>query len=289
MSSSVLDKRPAKAATALRSSPRPGPLPGEPGPAAPSGRPFWILGAVVALLTFAVSLPSVRNGWVNWDDADNFLGNPHFRGLGWSTIRWIFTGSVQDAHWIPFTWLTLSLDHAMWGMNPAGYHLTSLLIHSINALLCYVLAYRLLELGFGAGARPRDLRLAAAVAALFFALHPLRVESVAWITERRDVLMGLFAFATVLAWLEACRSGAPGRPARRWYWTAVGCFAAALLSKVMLVGLPIVLVVLDVYPLRRLRADEARWPTPLLRLAILERAPFLPGARAVSGRSRPLA
>jgi hypothetical protein len=75
MSSSVLDKRPAKAATALRSSPRPGPLPGEPGPAAPSGR----LGAVVALLTFAVFLPSVRNGWVNWDDADNFLGNPHFR------------------------------------------------------------------------------------------------------------------------------------------------------------------------------------------------------------------
>ena len=74
MSSSVLDKRPAKAATALRSSPQPGPLPEEPGPAAPSGRPFWILGAVVALLTFAVFLPSVRNGWVNWDDADNFLG-----------------------------------------------------------------------------------------------------------------------------------------------------------------------------------------------------------------------
>ena len=124
----------------------------------------------MALLTFAVFLASVRNGWVNWDDADNFLGNPHFRGLGCSTIRWIFTGSVQDAHWIPFTWLTLSLDHAMWGMNPAGYHLTSLLIHSINALLCYVLAYRLLELGFGAGARPHDLRLAAAVANLG-ALH----------------------------------------------------------------------------------------------------------------------
>jgi len=70
----VLDKRPAKAATALRSSLQPGPLPGEPEPAAPSGRPFWILGAVVALLTFAVFLPSVRNGWVNWDDADNFLG-----------------------------------------------------------------------------------------------------------------------------------------------------------------------------------------------------------------------
>jgi tetratricopeptide (TPR) repeat protein len=226
-------------------------------------------------VTLAVFLPSVRNGWVNWDDADNFLGNPHFRGLGWSNIRWIFSGSVQDAHWIPLTWLTLSLDYVIWGMNPAGYHLTSLLIHSVNALLCYVLAYRLLELGFGARARPRDLRLAAAVAALCFALHPLRVESVAWITERRDVLMGLFAFSTVLAWLEACRSGAPGRPARRWYWTAVGCFAAALLGKVMVVGLPIVLVALDVYPLRRVPARGARWPTPLVRLAILEKAPFL--------------
>jgi hypothetical protein len=109
---------------------------------------------------------------------------------------------------------------------------------------------------------------------------------VAWITERRDVLMGLFAFATVLAWLEACRSGAPGRPARRWYWTAVGCFAAALLSKVMVVGLPIVLVVLDVYPLRRLRADEGRWPTPLLRLwEIRQAASEVPeAARVARGR-----
>ena len=275
MTFSVLQRRPAKAATALHSSPPPGPWPGEPATTASSERPFWILGAVVALVTFAVFLPSVRNGWVNWDDADNFLGNPHFRGLGWDNLRWIFAGSVQDAHWIPLTWLTLSLDYVVWGMNPAGYHLTSLLIHSVNALLCYALAYRLLELGFGATARPRDLRLAAAVAALFFALHPLRVESVAWITERRDVLMGLFAFSTVLAWLEACRSGASDRPARRWYWTAMGCFAAALLSKVMVVGLPIVLVVLDVYPLRRMRAGAPRRYPRVVRLALAEKAPFL--------------
>src|SRR4029453_10716480 len=141
MTSSVLAPSPAKAATALPSSPQPGPLPGEPPTVAPSERLFWILGAVVALVTLAVFLPSVWNGWANWDDADNFLGNPHFRGLGWSNIRWIFSGSVQDAHWIPLTWVTLSLDYVIWGMNPAGYHLTSLLIHSVNALLCYVLAY----------------------------------------------------------------------------------------------------------------------------------------------------
>lgn len=233
------------------------------------------MGAVVAVVTLAIFLPSVRNGWVNWDDADNFLGNPHFRGLGWANLRWILTGSVQDAHWIPVTWLTLSIDYVLWGMNPAGYHLTSAVIHAANAFLCYALAYRLLALGLGSGARPADLRLGAAVAALFFALHPLRVESVAWITERRDVLMGLFAFATVLAWLRACRSGADGRPARRWYWMAVVCFALALLSKVMVIGLPIVLIVLDVYPLRRAGLGHAGWRARLGRLVIVEKFPFL--------------
>jgi len=275
MTRSVLDRRPAKASTALNSSLDRGPVPRKQPSVVPAGRTFWTLGAVVAGVTLAVFLPSIRNGWVNWDDVDNFLGNPHFRGLGGANLRWILAGSVQDAHWTPLTWLTLSLDYVIWGMNPAGYHLTSLLIHSLNALLCYVLACRLLELGFGSGARPGDLRRAAIVAALFFALHPLRVESVAWITERRDVLMGMFAFSTLLVWLRACRSGADGRPARRWYWAAVVCFAAALLSKVMVVGLPIVLVALDVYPLRRIGASHARWRTRLVRLTVVEKAPFL--------------
>src|SRR5262245_47969167 len=224
---------------------------GRPSPA-PSGRAFWAVGAVVAALTLAVFLPAVRNGWVNWDDAHNFLDNPNFRGIGWSSLRWILRDSVQDAHWIPVTWLTLSLDYVFWGMNPAGYHLTSLTIHAVNALLCYVLAVRLLELGFGAGARPGELRLGGAMAALFFALHPLRVESVACVTERRDVVMAFFALATVLAWLRAWRRGTDQRPTRAWYWVAVACFALALLSKVMVIGLPIVLLVLDVYPLRRI-------------------------------------
>jgi len=274
MTRSVLDRRPAQTSTALTSSPGPGPREEAREPESRPERAFWVLGAVVAAVTLAVFLPSIRNGWVNWDDAHNFLGNPHFRGLGWANIRWILAGSVQDAHWIPLTWLTLSLDYVMWGMNPAGYHLTSALIHAVNAFLCYALAYRLLALGLGTSARPDDLRLGAAVTALFFALHPLRVESVVWITERRDVLMLLFALTTVIAWLRACRSSAGGRPARRWYWTAVVCFALALLSKVMVVGLPIVLMVLDVYPLRRDGVHHG-WRGRLLRLAIVEKAPFL--------------
>ena len=245
---------------------------GEQLPPAPSGRAFWAVGAIVAGLTFAIFLPAVRNGWVNWDDAHNFLDNPHFRGLGLSNLRWIVTGSVQDAHWVPLTWLTLSLDYVIWGMNPAGYHLTSLVIHTGNALLCYVVAYRVLELGLGPGATEGDLRLGAAMTALFCALHPLRVESVVWITERRDVVMGSFTLAAVLAWLRACRSGADGRPARAWYWAAVTCFALALVSKTMVIGLPIVLVVMDVYPIRRI---EARHRAQLVRGAIEEKAPFL--------------
>jgi hypothetical protein len=195
MTFSVLDKRPAKAATALHSSPPPGPMPGAPATQASSERPFWILGAVVAVVTFAVFLPSVRNGWVNWDDADNFLGNPYFRGLGWDNLRWIFAGSVQDAHWIPLTWLTLSLDYVVWGMNPSGYHLTSLLIHSVNALLCYALAYRLLKLGFGAHARPRDLRLAGPE-------HPaawIRLGVILWTHGQREEATRAWAQAVSLA------------------------------------------------------------------------------------------
>src|SRR5262249_45611351 len=239
---------------------------------ASSGRAFWVVGAVVAVLPLAVSLPAVRNGWVNWDDAHNFLDNPNFRGLGWSNLRWTLMDSVQDAHWVPLAWLTLSLDYVFWGMNPAGYHLTSLTIHAVNAFLCYVLAVRLLALGLGAGARQGELRLGGAMAALFFALHPLRVESVAWVTERRDVVMGFFALATVLAWLRAWRRGTDQRPTRAWYWVAVACFALALLSKVMVIGLPIVLLVLDVYPLRRI---GRRWLGPLVSPAIVEKVPFL--------------
>jgi tetratricopeptide (TPR) repeat protein len=274
MTLSVPDQRSAKALTPLDPPARPACPEGAP-PRAAAEPWFWVFGGLVALVTLLVFLPSVRNGWVNWDDADNFLGNPHFRGLGWVNLRWIFAGSVQDAHWIPLTWLSLSLDYVMWGMNPAGYHLTSVVIHAVNALLCYALVHRLLELALGADTPAPDLRLGAAVAALFFALHPLRVESVTWITERRDVLMGLFALVTVLAWLHACRSGSAARPSRRWYWTAVSCFALALLGKVMIVGLPIVLVALDVYPLRRAGPPGPGRPARLLGLAVTEKAPFL--------------
>src|SRR5439155_6897954 len=115
----------------------------------------------VAPVTLGIFLPPIENGWVNWDDDENFLWNPDYRGLGWAQIRWMFT-SAQQSVYCPVAWLTLGLDHVVWGMNPSGYHLTSILLHAANAGLVYLLAHRLLAFGLGAGpadpGAPEDAR-----------------------------------------------------------------------------------------------------------------------------------
>ena len=242
----------------------------------------WVLRLVpvlIALVTFAAFLPTLQNQFVNWDDADNFLDNPHYRGLGWSQLRWMWT-AFHMGHWIPLTWMTLGLDYRLWGMNPVGYHLTSLVLHAANAIVLYFVALRILGLALpDPGDRRRaSLALAAGFAALLFALHPLRVESVAWATERRDVLSGLFYLLTILVYLRARERGERGRG---WHWGAVGLFACALLSKSMAVSLPIVLLILDVYPLKRLGGATGWWSKSARRV-YLEKIPFvlLAGAAA---------
>jgi protein O-mannosyl-transferase len=167
-------------------------------------------------------------------------------------------------HWIPVTWLSFGVDHALWGMNAFGYHLTNILLHAANAGLVYVLALALLRLA-RPDASPGSVRLGAVVAALFFAVHPLRVESVAWVTERRDVLSALFYLLGVLAYLKAC--AAEGVPRRRWLAASIGAYALGLLSKSLIMSLPLVLLVLDVYPLRR---AAGRW-----RSVLVEKLPYL--------------
>ena len=242
--------------------------------------------ALVAVLTLAVFSPALGNDWVEWDDLFNFGDNPYYRGLGWPQIAWMFT-VAWGGHWTPIAWLTLGLDYVVWGMNPLGYHLQSLLWHAANAALVLVVAARLLRHAWPAAA-DGTLRLGAGTAALFFALHPLRVESVAWITERRDLVSGFFYLLTVLCWLVMLER--PGEARRRWYWATLGAYALALLSKSIVISLPFVLLVLDVYPLRRLTA--ANWRAPEGRRVLLEKAPFLVMAlvltvlTAVSFRSR---
>ena len=231
----------------------------------------WLIPVLIVLVTSAAFLPALQNQFLRWDDHKNFLGNPYYRGLGWIHLRWMWTTHL--GHYIPLTWMTLGLDYVLWGMNPLGYHLTNLLLHAANAVLFYFVAFRILGLGLPdpGDRRQADLVLSAGFAALVFAIHPLRVESVAWVTERRDVLSGLFYLSAILIYLRTCERGERGRG---WYWAAVGLFACALLSKSMVVNLPIVLLILDVYPLRRLGGATGWWSEPARRVYV-EKIPFV--------------
>jgi Tfp pilus assembly protein PilF len=237
----------------------------------------WLVPVLIALVTCAAFLPTLQNQFVSWDDADNFLDNPHYRGLGWSQLRWMWTTHL--GHYIPLTWMTFGLDYLLWGLNPVGYHLTSLLLHAANAVVFFFVVRRLLTLALPSPSeRGHALAVSAGFAALVFAIHPLRVESVAWATERRDVLSGLLYLLTILAYLRACEREERGRG---WHWLSVAVFGCALLSKSMVVNLPGVLVILDVYPLRRLGKATGWWSEPARRVYV-EKIPFVLLAAAAS-------
>jgi protein O-mannosyl-transferase len=228
------------------------------------------LAALIFTLALAAFLPAVGGAFLSWDDAENLVGNPHYRGFGPAHLAWIIT-AVHMGHYIPVTWLTFAVDYLVWGMNPAGYHLTAVLFHAVSAVLVYRLAVRLLAAGFGPGGPPPGaIQLGAALAALVWGLHPLRVESVAWITERRDVVSGALALAATLAYVKGVDEATPSGAIRRGlYWTAVACFTLAVFAKSIVVGLPLVLVALDVYPLRRMARGR------MLHVALVEKLPFL--------------
>jgi hypothetical protein len=195
-----------------------------------------VLGAVVVATAVGLFLPALSAEFVNWDDPANFIENTHYRGLGPRQLTWMFT-TFHMGHYMPLTWLTLGWDYAVWGMSAWGYRLTNLLLHAATALTFYFLSLRLLRLSLGPATRPLQLHLGAAVAAIVFAAHPLRAESVAWVTERRDVLSGLFYVGALLAYVKAVEDGK-----RRvdLYWTAVALFVGALLSKSITATLPVV-------------------------------------------------
>lgn len=225
----------------------------------------------IALVTFVAFAPVLRAGFVAWDDHYNFLDNPHYRGLGWAQFTWMLT-TAWSGHWIPLTWLTLSVDWALWGMNPFGYHLTNLVLHAANGALCFALAARILARSMPS-MTASPIRTGAAAAALVFAVHPLRAEAVAWVSERRDVLSGLFYLVAVLTYLEAVEAE-PGRR-RRWMALSVAAFVLAMLSKAIVVSLPIALLVLDVYPLRRLRGSDGESRLGALRPLLIEKLPYV--------------
>jgi tetratricopeptide (TPR) repeat protein len=230
----------------------------------------------VALVTLAVYIPALRNGFVNWDDPVYVYENLSIRSIDPEFFSWVLR-AVVSSNWHPLTMVSHAVDYALWGLNPAGHHLTSIILHALNTGLVFVLGVRLA--GFArpgpAGSSPdptpidRSAVVTGLVAALLFGLHPLHVESVAWVSERKDVLSALFFLLSLLAYLRYATDISSKRPF--YYALCLGLFVLALMSKPMAVTLPVVLLILDYYPLKR------DWPlkrTRALKDALLEKLPF---------------
>jgi tetratricopeptide (TPR) repeat protein len=219
--------------------------------------PHVLWPALVFGVTVACFAPAVHGGFVNWDDEYNLLENASYRGFSRTHLAWMFT-AVPNSQYQPLAWLTYAVDHAIWGLAPRGYHLTNVLLHGLNAALAYALVLELLLLA-GRPARP----VAAAVGVALFALHPLRVEAVAWVSERKELLCAAFYLLTLLAYLRATRS----TRRRGWLVASLAAFVVSFLAKPWGMTLPAVLLVLDAYPLRRFGSEGA------LRL-LTEKLPF---------------
>ncbi|HEX8947669.1 MAG TPA: tetratricopeptide repeat protein [Dissulfurispiraceae bacterium] len=236
--------------------------------------------ASAAVTTFLVYLPALWNGFVNWDDPDYVYSNPRILHLDLQFLKWAFT-TFHASNWHPLTWLSHAADYALWGLNPMGHHLSSILLHALNTFLVVILSTRLIRLALPQGEREeggRGALLAGALTGLLFGLHPLHVESVAWVSERKDVLCAFFFLLSMLQYLTYA-AAAQGSGRRRHYASSLSLFALALLSKPMAVSLPVVLLILDVYPLGRLQGKTALTSQ---RRVLLEKVPFVLLAAASS-------
>lgn len=208
----------------------------------------WLLALAASALAFALYLPALRHGFVNFDDYDYVTKNPSL-GLPFGAfIKWAFS-SYWCANWHPATWMSLRLDHLLWGLNPLGYHLTNIILHAANTFMAALVARRL----FGMVLDEGKAVFAAATVALLFAAHPLHVESVAWVSERKDVLYAFFYLCSIYFYVGYFYVGYAAAAQWNYYLLAVAAFALSVMSKPMAVTLPVVLLVLDWYPLGRLK------------------------------------
>src|SRR5215472_14672288 len=236
----------------------------------------WLTPLLIAVVTFGTFYPVLWNEFLLHDDDRTFLANLFYRGLSLKEVEWMWS-TTYLAMYRPLTWMTYALDYKLWGLHPSGYHLTSLALHSTTAVLVYLMALRLLLL-----AQPRavevsvGLHLSAAATALFFAIHPLRVEPVAWASDRATILAGPFFVGCLLAYLRAWDRSRKETPSKKWLSSAVLLYALSLLAKPVALGLPVILIILDIYPIKSLSGlkfdPSARriwwWKVPFLLCAL---------------------
>lgn len=213
---------------------------------------------LIMLLTLAVYLPALWCGFTDFDDPAMVSSNPYVQaGLTLESIRWAFTTGYM-ANWIPLSWLSHIIDIQLFGLNPMAHHAGNIVLHTANTTLLFLFLRKVTGLSWRS-----------ALVALLFALHPMHVESVAWIAERKDVLSGFFWMATLYAYSRYIE-----RPGFVRYLGVVIFFVLGLMSKPMLVTLPLILLLLDWWPLRRTSADSGVSSATPLRL-IAEKTPLL--------------
>jgi len=216
--------------------------------------------ALSCILAFGEGL---SGGFLQWDDHVNYVENPYIRDFSVQSLRWMFTNFLLGVYQ-PASWIAAAVEYRVFGLNPMGYHLVSLLFHCISTVVLYFLVIRLMICGSGRLVESWDVRLGSAAAAMFFALHPLRVEVVAWISCQPYAMAGMFSLLSLYAYVRAFnkRTGVSS-------WKLLGLsavlYALACMSKSAAVTLFPVFVILDVYPMRRtgfrrgFRGDSGVW------------------------------
>jgi protein O-mannosyl-transferase len=230
----------------------------------------WLMAMLLGLVTLALYWPATGFGFINYDDADFVTSNVHVQsGLNWEGLKWAF-GLNEGDYWHPLTWLSLMLDASFFGQAAGGFHFTNVALHAVNGVLVFLLLRML------TGALWRSV-----VVAALFALHPLRVESVVWVTERKDVLSGCFGLLSLVCYARYVQGRGEEASSRKpeardscsairvprslsqlpysiFYLLSLSFFTCGLMSKAMLVTWPFVLLLLDYWPLGRMQNEECR-------------------------------
>lgn len=230
---------------------------------------------LVTALTLFIFVPALLNDFVNWDDDSYVYENSDIQRLDLNFVRWSFAFHVGN--WHPLTWFSHALDYALWGLNPAGHHLTSIVLHAANAFFVFILAANLIKYASphepplsGRDGFPAKSVIAGAATSLLFGVHPLHVESVAWVAERKDVLSAFFSLLSLIFYSKYAAASGKTRDLPP-YAASLIFFIAALMSKPMAVTLPAVMVLLDIYPFRRLGPGKGILSEKKI---IIEKVPF---------------
>ena len=248
-----------------------------PSPALLNRRSIYILSLLIGficLITCILYVPALNNQLV-YDDRAYISENLLIRSLDIESLYTMFK-SFSVGNWHPLTTISYAIDYAFWGLDPRGYHLTNIILHGINTLLVFILVVQLTVKATGSKSTPgmalsvsEQAMIVAGVTAVLFGVHPLRVESVAWVSERKELLCTFFFLLSILAYLSY--SGSLVKRLRvSWFSASLFLFICALMSKPMAVTLPIILLLLDIYPLKRLHVFPVKNASVLL-----EKIPFL--------------